>query len=251
MAGYDFTNKKFGNLIAKKIVKRDSSGHNYWQCICDCGKIVIVRSTELMNGKTTMCNDCKKSKMSHLRTDHSIKNITNNHDSSNWLDDNNIQPKNIDDYMNVLDLRKIDKNVDILSAPIIYKIVHAINADLTYSNTAYLGNGCMGESLAKQIDDFFHIRTQLDELKLLNWEVGEVIYTAPVYHLLTKKDRNDDISYDNVFSCLSELENKARIEGNYYLAFPRICCGKDKLDWNIIEQMILYLFGEDFNILLF
>lgn len=249
MAGYDFTDKRFGNLIAKKVAKKDNSGHNYWQCICDCGKVVIVRATELMNGKTTMCNDCKKAKMSS--TSHIKKNVINNYKDSDWLKDNNIPVNNIDNYNNILDLKKIDENVDILSTPIIYKIVHAINADLTYAELSYLGGGIIIDSLAKQIDDFFHIRTQLDELSMLNWEVGEVIYTAPIYHLLIKKNRDDVISYDNVFVCLKELKNKACLEGNYYLAFPRICCGKGKLDWNIIEQMILYLFGEDFNILLF
>ena len=60
MSAYDLTNKKFEELTAKKIVKRDDSGHNYWQCECSCGAIVIVRATNLINGSVTMCKDCKK-----------------------------------------------------------------------------------------------------------------------------------------------------------------------------------------------
>ena len=252
MAGYDFTGKTMGKLTALSIAKQDSSGHNYWLCQCECGNQIVVRSTELVNGKTTMCNSCKRKNMGYTNDiqNKSIKTISQNED--NWLDANNISYKNIDDYDNVFNMVELyDENISILSSPVICKIVHCINADLTYGEKTYIGNGKFEESLAKQIDDFFCIRKQLDDLSNIEWEVGEVIYTAPVYHLLTKKDKNSFVSYDNLYICLMKLYEKAKNDGNYYLAFPRICCGKDKLDWDIVLQMILHIFGDEFNILLF
>lgn len=250
MAAYDFTNKRFGKLTAIKVAKKDDSGHNYWQCQCDCGNTVIVRATELMNGKTTMCKDCKKQSMGILHKTKTIKKDNVSMDNGEqWLKNNNIPYYDVNNYDNILDLN--GKDISIFEAPIVYKIVHAINSDLSYAENTYLGNGLFTHSLAEQINQFFHIRKQLDELSVCDWEVGEVIYTAPVYHLLTKKDRDSKISYDDVYSCLLELARKAEEHGNYYLAFPRICCGKDKLNWDIILQMILNVFTTDFNILLF
>ena len=59
------------------------------------------------------------------------------------------------------------------------------------------------------------------------------------------------MSYDDVYSCLVELSRKAEKNGDYYLAFSRICCDTDRLDWNVILQIILHIFGNDFNIMLF
>jgi len=253
MAGYDFTNKKFGDLTAKKIAKRDNSGHNYWECECKCGKIVIVRATELMNGKKTMCNDCRKKMMGYTPsnkvkvTTDDIESIDNGQE---WLEKNNIPQYNLDHYDNVIDIRKISA-ASILSAPIVYKLVHAINADLSYAIHTYIGDGAFTESLAQQYDNFFHIREQLDDYSAIDWEIGEVIYTAPIYHLLTKKDRNDIVTYDALYQSLYNLSVKAREQGNYYLAFPHICCGKDRLDWDVVLQIILHIFGDDFNIMLF
>lgn len=256
MAGYDLTNKKFGKLTAIKVAKRDSSGHNHWQCECECGNTVIVRATELLNGKKTMCNSCKRNQMGYSTNSHSFKKSdVTIEDGKQWLENKNIPYQDINNFDNYIDIKKINeaenKNISILSAPIIYKIVHAINADLTYSEVTYIGNGNFDESLAQQIDNFFHIRKQLDDLSVCDWEVGEVIYTAPIYHLLTKESKHDTVTYDDVYFCLKELESKARQNGDYYLAFPRICCGKDKLNWDVVLQIILNIFNDDFNIMLF
>lgn len=255
MAGYDFTNKTFGKLTARKIAKKDNSGHNYWQCDCECGNTIIVRSTELMNGKRTMCNSCKKKAMGYSSDSTSYKkNKTIIDSGEQWLKNNGIEYKDINNFKNVVDIKKIhdmNSTISILSAPIIYKLIHAINSDLTYSEQTYIGSGQFIDSLAKQIDEFFHIREQLDDLSCVDWNVGEVIYTAPVYNLLTKSSRNDQVTYDSLYICLKNLEKQAREHDNYYLAFPRICCGKDKLNWDVVLQIILDIFGEDFNIMLF
>ena len=85
----------------------------------------------------------------------------------------------------------------------------------------------------------------------IDWNVGEVINTSVVYHLLTKKDRYDTILYDNVFKCLKELKALASHNGDFYLAFPKICCGQDKMDWDCIKVLIEEVFGNtEFQIML-
>ena len=231
MGAYDLSDKKFGNLTAKKIAYRDNSGHNFWECHCDCGAVVIVRPSELLNGKKTMCNDCKKKSMK------STKNVATVNVNNSVVNEDII-------YNNIYEL----SDADIFTAPIIFKIVQAINADLT--SKEYKNDGTF--TMAGELNKFFKIYDELEELSVIEWNVGEVVYTAPVYNLLTKKDRYDTVTYENLEKCLCQLKEDAENYGDFYLAFPKICCGQDKLEWNKVKDLIIKVFANtDFQILLF
>lgn len=49
----DLTGKTFGRLHVVKLncIKREAR----WECLCDCGKIVVVRGSSLRSGHTTSC----------------------------------------------------------------------------------------------------------------------------------------------------------------------------------------------------
>lgn len=246
---YDLTNKTFGHLTAQKIIKQDTSKHNYWECICTCGRTVVVRAGDLLNGKKTMCSECKKQLLNTTNIPDTKKTIVSTDEE--WLKNNLQIHRNIEDYDNVYDVRKIPSQVgmSILNAPIVFKLVHAISADLSFSKTPYSNNATC---LAEEFDKYFHIGESLKELDVCDWNVGEVIYTAPIYHLLTKEDKNSKTTYQALYKCLLNLKKHAKDVGNFYLAFPRICCGKDGLHWDIVVQMILEIFAEDnFQIMLF
>lgn len=49
--------KRFGRLTPIKVVGKNQRA-NVWECKCDCGNIINVKSTSLMNGTTTSCG-CK------------------------------------------------------------------------------------------------------------------------------------------------------------------------------------------------
>lgn len=236
MGAYDLTNKRFGNLTAKKVAYRDDSGHNFWECHCDCGAVVIVRPSELLNGKKTMCKDCKKKSMQSIKN---IKNVTN-------MDINIDNSTTSNDYVynNIYEL----PNGDIFTTPIIFKIVQAINADLTFRRSYDDGKLTM----AGELNKFFKIYNELEDLSSIEWYIGEVIYTAPVYNLLTKNNRCDTVTYENLETCLYQLKKDAENHGNFYLAFPKICCGQDRLEWDKVKNLIIKVFANtDFQILLF
>ena len=48
----DLTGKRFGKLIAKELV---SINPPQWRCLCDCGKEKIVKSKNLISGRTQSC----------------------------------------------------------------------------------------------------------------------------------------------------------------------------------------------------
>jgi len=57
----DLTDKRFGRLVAQKLVyKQDKCHGTYWECICDCGKIHVVSGIHLRHGHTKSCGCLKK-----------------------------------------------------------------------------------------------------------------------------------------------------------------------------------------------
>lgn len=52
----DLTGQQFGKLtVIKRAQENDNSGHLMWECQCECGKTVVVRSNSLRYGKTKSC----------------------------------------------------------------------------------------------------------------------------------------------------------------------------------------------------
>lgn len=51
----DLTNMRFGKLIALRLSSKKAIGHTYWDCECDCGNFVTVRSDRLSGGKALSC----------------------------------------------------------------------------------------------------------------------------------------------------------------------------------------------------
>lgn len=50
----DITNQRFGHLTAIKVLGVENES-KIWECVCDCGNIKIVRSKNLLSGKTKSC----------------------------------------------------------------------------------------------------------------------------------------------------------------------------------------------------
>lgn len=58
----DLTGQRFGHLVVLELTdKRYASGNVGWLCQCDCGNTTIVRSGNLLRGKTRSCGCNKRS----------------------------------------------------------------------------------------------------------------------------------------------------------------------------------------------
>ena len=47
--------QRFGRLVVVSVRGRGKDHHVSWECLCDCGKRSIVRSSSLMSGQTKSC----------------------------------------------------------------------------------------------------------------------------------------------------------------------------------------------------
>ena len=57
----DLNNQQFGRLLViDKSDKRGNGGEVFWNCICNCGKLSMVRAGCLISGGTTSCGCIQK-----------------------------------------------------------------------------------------------------------------------------------------------------------------------------------------------
>lgn len=56
----DLTGHRFGRLVAVRPTDERKNGMIMWECLCDCGNLKLVRSSELTQGKTKSCGCLKK-----------------------------------------------------------------------------------------------------------------------------------------------------------------------------------------------
>jgi predicted SprT family Zn-dependent metalloprotease len=52
--------QRFGCLtVIERSDRKTKYGGTHWVCQCDCAQLVIVRSDNLRNGRTTQCSVCR------------------------------------------------------------------------------------------------------------------------------------------------------------------------------------------------
>lgn len=68
----DLTGERFGRLTVIKQEGRTEQGNALWMCLCDCGNVVVVRSTTLRNGQTKSCGCYRKEVSAGTATTHGM-----------------------------------------------------------------------------------------------------------------------------------------------------------------------------------
>lgn len=63
---YDLTGQRFGRLVALYKCDFKLNNHYPWMCQCDCGKTKIIRTRDLVSGKTTSCGCYQKEVVSKI-----------------------------------------------------------------------------------------------------------------------------------------------------------------------------------------
>ena len=56
----DLTGQKFGKLTVVELLQERKNGKKYYNCLCECGNYIKLRSTDLRNKKRDSCG-CDKS----------------------------------------------------------------------------------------------------------------------------------------------------------------------------------------------
>lgn len=74
----DRTGRKYGRLTAVRRVENDKHGNAQWECLCNCGAVVIVDSCRLATGNTNSCGclsrELSSARLTERSTTHGLSN---------------------------------------------------------------------------------------------------------------------------------------------------------------------------------
>ena len=271
--------EKFGDYVAIEIAGKDKSRHNIWKCACPiCGDTIYATAYDLMHKrKNTVCNKCKEKKEKELESSQIstkdyefvgyLQAVNENESldeadaiamtSTTWYSDGSIittcsdftdgatttkvtntaigkeDPEfvAVGDYINYREIKK-----DLLNYPVYYKIAHCIPADLTfYGDTA------------KRIDKLFSLSHIFKNIDKESYKASQIIYEGNVFTLLVNEKKFAPVEDEDLKECLNSLAYLCLADHVKYLAMPRICCGRNKKDWNTVKTMILDAFNNAYT----
>ena len=271
--------QKFGDYVAIEIAGKDNSRHNIWKCECqNCGHLIFATAYDLTHKrKDTVCKNCKNkkeklAKSSQISTkDYEsvgyLQTVDENESldkadaiamtSTTWYSDGSIITTRSDftdgattttvsktaigkedpefvavgDYINYREIKK-----DLLNYPVYYKIAHCIPADLTfYGDTA------------KRIDKLFSLSHIFKNIDKESYKASQIIYEGNVFTLLVNEKKFAPVEDEDLKECLNSLAYLCLADHVKYLAMPRICCGRNKKDWNTVKTMILDAFSNAYT----
>ena len=271
--------EKFGDYVAIEIAGKDKSRHNIWKCACPiCGDTIYATAYDLMHKrKNTVCNKCKEKKEKELESSQIstkdyefvgyLQAVNENESldeadaiamtSTTWYSDGSIittcsdftdgatttkvtntaigkeDPEfvAVGDYINYREIKK-----DLLNYPVYYKIAHCIPADLTfYGDTA------------QRIDKLFSLSYILKNIDKESCKASQIIYEGNVFTLLVNEKKFAPVEDEDLKECLNSLAYLCLADHVKYLAMPRICCGRNKKDWNTVKTMILDAFSNAYT----
>lgn len=115
----------------------------------------------------------------------------------------------------------------------------------------------MGAGIALEFNSRFNMR---DELVYYygsvvdTWDYsreGFCIFERPVYNLVTKRNHWDKPTYQSLSNALLDMHEMIKYQRRYStnkLAIPKLGCGLDGLDWNVVSQIITDMFSDCENL---
>lgn len=119
------------------------------------------------------------------------------------------------------------------------------------------GDYALGAGIAKELDSIYNMRYKLhknypipDGEKYAN--TREALLVDNVFNLVTKPRCFHKPTYVSLRETLEDMRDQCENLDIEHLAMPKIGCGLDGLDWNIVREMIQDVFAEiDINITVF
>ena len=124
---------------------------------------------------------------------------------------------------------------DLFTMPREYCLTHCISADFA-----------LGAGIAKQFDRIYQMRFKLNNRYgdiLQKERVGKTYFVDNVFNLVTKELYYNKPAYETLTHCLEQMKERMAQLNITKLATPKIGCGLDRLQWNVVEQIIKGVFA--------
>lgn len=138
------------------------------------------------------------------------------------------------------------KSGDIFKEDAKYDFVHCVASDIVTDPKS----GTQG--IAKQFQERYMFKDLLKMDGVETIPVGSCIHTDGVFHLITKPKYWLKPNNLSMMTALHSLKDLCITRNTKYLAMPKIGCGLDKLNWDVVYTMIHDTFADtDINIVIY
>lgn len=122
---------------------------------------------------------------------------------------------------------------DLFSVPHGYYFAHCISGDYA-----------LGAGIAVEFDKLYDMKNKLKRQWSECGDANEALLVDNVFNLVTKRKCYKKPTYDSLREALEDLVQYTADEEVTKIAMPKIGCGLDGLDWNIVSQMIQEIFED-------
>lgn len=126
---------------------------------------------------------------------------------------------------------------DLFLVPQGYYLAHCISGD-------YM----LGAGLAAQFVDVYNMRNKLHHQYPITSgryaHVGEALLVDNVFNLVTKPRSFQKPTYNALYAAVEDMANQIEKKGIEKLAIPMLGCGKDKLNWDKVVDILEEIFDD-------
>lgn len=126
-------------------------------------------------------------------------------------------------------LRVREEQIDLFLVPSYYFLAHGISGDFEDKTKIW--------SLFNQ---YYNLKEKLVKVCMYDFpDVGDVVKIDNVFNLVIKELAHDKLNIDDLKKSLEDLKICLMYTDVKYLAIPKIGCGNNKLDWDVVKPMII------------
>lgn len=136
-------------------------------------------------------------------------------------------------------MRITEIDLNIMSAPQSYYLSQGISKDLNFSTglpALFERMYGMKEKIeASYVDDY------TDNVDI---ELGEAILVDNVFNLIVKENSYNKPDSDRLLDAIVNMRDQMDAKMIKKLAIPKICCGRNGLEWDDVRSMFEFVFAD-------
>ena len=126
------------------------------------------------------------------------------------------------------------ENRDLFTVPQGYYLAHCISADFA-----------LGAGIAKTFDEVYNMRFKLfKEYDDYSYEGGDALLIDNVFNLVTKHRCFHKPTYEDLYDALDVMKELMEMLSVTKLAMPKIASGLDRLEWDVVYDIICDVFDD-------
>lgn len=136
-------------------------------------------------------------------------------------------------------MRMIEIDLNIMSAPQSYYLAQGISKDLNFST----GLPALFErmyGIKNKIETFF-VDEYTDKTDI---NLGEAVLVDNVFNLVVKESSYNKPDADRLLDALTDMRDQMEEKMIKKLAIPKLCCGRNGLEWDDVKSAIEFVFDD-------